>query len=506
MPRVEDPHAEQAMEELEDAVEEWGGDASMLDGWRTEVHDRPTGSSAGTTDRYYFDEFGKRFRSKAEIARALGLAAPARARRRGARAAARPDVRRARRRRGVCALRVRRRGVRRGPGRGRRRARAPPAAPRRRGASAMADACGAPFRGDARAPPSARFATVRLKLAEPDEPADDGDDPPRKRRRRGKTPAWLKPMACELRLARWPPRVVAVRVAGAASARRRPPATPTGPKRRARRARAALRVRLTTGGKDEVVEEDAADADAPPVATLGPAPPDADVAASFRVARGAAARARRRRLAVAGATEPPEDDGLPEGLGDVNALLRVADFLGSFAPLLNRPEDESDDDDDAAAPSPAPGKPKADENADPAKTEKPPDKPGAPALGAEWRTEGPHVGMWITRAVYSNGKQTSSSVGLVEGYLPPEEADFLDDAGAPAALWSVRYVSGELAGDREDLEAAEVEESGPRWVRPPRSGQGENAAPEDAARRRAPRSTTPASASSGGGPCRRRRP
>ncbi|KAH8068699.1 potassium:proton antiporter [Aureococcus anophagefferens] len=236
MPRVEDPHAEQAMEELEDAVEEWGGDASMLDGWRTEVHDRPTGSSAGTTDRYYFDEFGKRFRS-AEIA-------------------------------------------------------APPGAPR--GALASAPA-----------PPRDRTYDAR--------------------RRRG----------------------------------------------------------------------------------------DADVAA-VRVAspRGA----RRRRLAVAGATEPPEDDGLPEGLGDVNALLRVADFLGSFAPLLN-----------------------ADENADPAKTEKPPDKPGAPALGAEWRTEGPHVGMWITRAVYSNGKQTSSSVGLVEGYLPPEEADFLDDAGAPAALWSVRY-------------------------------------------------------------------
>ena len=90
MPRVEDPNAEQAMEELEDAVEEWGGDASMLDGWRTEVHDRPTGSSAGTTDRYYFDEFGKRFRSKAEIARALGLAgAPAPGARRASEAPAR---------------------------------------------------------------------------------------------------------------------------------------------------------------------------------------------------------------------------------------------------------------------------------------------------------------------------------------------------------------------------------------------------------------------------------
>ncbi|KAH8046536.1 potassium:proton antiporter [Aureococcus anophagefferens] len=385
MPRVEDPHAEQAMEELEDAVEEWGGDASMLDGWRTEVHDRPTGSSAGTTDRYYFDEFGKRFRSKAEIARALGLAG-APARHAGARAPAPPRDRTYDARDGAAAYAL-------SAAVAAECAAAQDeddavlerlllhAAAAERRASAMADACGAPFRGDARAPPSARFATVRLKLAEPDEPADDGDnDPPR-----------------------------------------------------------------------SAARQDAR---------------DADVAASFRVARGAAARARRRRLAVAGATEPPEDDGLPEGLGDALAamladdgrsklnaqlaesthvaLCRVALGDRLFACRRERPEDESDDDDDAAAP---------------------------------------------------NGKQTSSSVGLVEGYLPPEEADFLDDAGAPAALWSVRYVSGELAGDREDLEAAEVEESGPRWRC--RTGAGSAAAAPTARTSRprpAPRAAAPAKA------------
>ena len=41
-------------------------------------YSRSIGNSAGTTDRYFFDAQGKKFRSKAEIARALGLAkAPA---------------------------------------------------------------------------------------------------------------------------------------------------------------------------------------------------------------------------------------------------------------------------------------------------------------------------------------------------------------------------------------------------------------------------------------------
>ena len=61
-----------------DAVELWGGEASMIAGWRTELYDRPTGNSAGTTDRYFYDTSGKKFRSRSEIARALGLSgAPA---------------------------------------------------------------------------------------------------------------------------------------------------------------------------------------------------------------------------------------------------------------------------------------------------------------------------------------------------------------------------------------------------------------------------------------------
>ena len=79
MPLIEnDTGYEQAMIDLAKAVELWGGEASMIAGWRTELYDRPTGNSAGTTDRYFYDTSGKKFRSRAEIARALGLSgAPA---------------------------------------------------------------------------------------------------------------------------------------------------------------------------------------------------------------------------------------------------------------------------------------------------------------------------------------------------------------------------------------------------------------------------------------------
>ena len=49
----------------------------------------------------------------------------------------------------------------------------------------------------------------------------------------------------------------------------------------------------------------------------------------------------------------------------------------------------------------------------------------------------------------------------VIGWLPKEESDFLDGEGRPAALYRIRYVSGDLAGDIEDLEEHEVRASIP---------------------------------------------
>ena len=37
--------------------------------------------------------------------------------------------------------------------------------------------------------------------------------------------------------------------------------------------------------------------------------------------------------------------------------------------------------------------------------------------------------------------------------------DFFDADGRPAALYKIRYLDGDLAGDHQDLEAYEVEES-----------------------------------------------
>ena len=47
----------------------------------------------------------------------------------------------------------------------------------------------------------------------------------------------------------------------------------------------------------------------------------------------------------------------------------------------------------------------------------------------------------------------------VVSWLPADESDFFDDDEEPAALYKIRYLDGELAGDHEDLEAHEVQES-----------------------------------------------
>eukprot|EP00890_Picochlorum_soloecismus_P002317 jgi/Picsp_1/3086/NSC_01308-R1_methyl- -binding domain protein 2 len=46
-------------------------------GWRVEIKHRKGGNSAGTSDAYYFSPAGKRFRSRAEIAREYGIEVPA---------------------------------------------------------------------------------------------------------------------------------------------------------------------------------------------------------------------------------------------------------------------------------------------------------------------------------------------------------------------------------------------------------------------------------------------
>ena len=54
-------------------------------------------------------------------------------------------------------------------------------------------------------------------------------------------------------------------------------------------------------------------------------------------------------------------------------------------------------------------------------------------------------------------------MGRVEGYLPPEEADFLDKDGKPCALWRIRYVTGELEDELEDVEWHERARGVPSW-------------------------------------------
>ena len=60
-----------------------GGSHGLVAGWTIRVDVRQSGGTAGETDLYFFDEHGKKFRSKAEVARHMLLAPPERAVRRG---------------------------------------------------------------------------------------------------------------------------------------------------------------------------------------------------------------------------------------------------------------------------------------------------------------------------------------------------------------------------------------------------------------------------------------
>jgi hypothetical protein len=69
---------QQLIASLAEYLESCGGEAGMVDGWYTRTEVRKGGGTAGTFDTYFFSPAGKRFRSRAEIARFFELeAAPA---------------------------------------------------------------------------------------------------------------------------------------------------------------------------------------------------------------------------------------------------------------------------------------------------------------------------------------------------------------------------------------------------------------------------------------------
>lgn len=77
-PRVNRNMSERDMlESLALFVMDSGGDRqSVVDDWRVAVETRKGGATAGTRDIYYYNDKGKRFRSKTEVARYLGLDVP----------------------------------------------------------------------------------------------------------------------------------------------------------------------------------------------------------------------------------------------------------------------------------------------------------------------------------------------------------------------------------------------------------------------------------------------
>lgn len=70
---MESPKPDVLLERLREYVKEQGGE--LAPGWHVEVKTRNSGTSAGTSDAYYFNPAGQRFRSRQEIMRHLELAA-----------------------------------------------------------------------------------------------------------------------------------------------------------------------------------------------------------------------------------------------------------------------------------------------------------------------------------------------------------------------------------------------------------------------------------------------
>ena len=50
-------------------IESLNGSAALLEGWTARREWRVDGATAGTYDFYYYNAIGKKFRSKAEVAR-----------------------------------------------------------------------------------------------------------------------------------------------------------------------------------------------------------------------------------------------------------------------------------------------------------------------------------------------------------------------------------------------------------------------------------------------------
>ena len=83
--------------------------------------------------------------------------------------------------------------------------------------------------------------------------------------------------------------------------------------------------------------------------------------------------------------------------------------------------------------------------------------PDSPEPVEQWHTTGSDLlRLKLSRPVDDDGSLVNA---IVVSWLPASESDFVDDDGKPAALYKIRYLDGELAGDHEDLEAHEVEES-----------------------------------------------
>ena len=86
--------------------------------------------------------------------------------------------------------------------------------------------------------------------------------------------------------------------------------------------------------------------------------------------------------------------------------------------------------------------------------------PNCEQNGDTWYTVGSDfIGRSLRRAVFGeDGKSVGAVDAEVVGWMPPEIADFQNDAGDSAALWRVRYTAGALVGDEEDLEEHEIME------------------------------------------------
>ena len=110
--------------------------------------------------------------------------------------------------------------------------------------------------------------------------------------------------------------------------------------------------------------------------------------------------------------------------------------------------------------------------------------------GEEWRLDHDWVRRTIRRSLIANGAVTGHVEAMVLGWLPASESDYVAEAtGQPAPLWRVKYLSGALTGDCEDLEEHEMRQSlppGEDHAAAAAAGAGAGAAPAGEAEAPAP--------------------